>query len=372
MTTRLRARLVRSAAVTALAGAILAVPAAPVMAAPPGIRIVSVSSENVRSGESVRVRFRATNNESGRETIFVAVSGGLQCTAGCSASPAIGPGQSETFDATVVAPKVNKNEVSGRNLAVSVRIGTQTAFDHKMIYVHGAEQPPSQPSSAVSQVSGRVRDTDGKPIGGATLTVRDSAGHDYRTTSGRAGRFAIKSSAGKPIAVGLITVDVRKDGYRTARATVQGAAGSAATVRLTMAAVATPSRTPPSPSAEASRPAATEEPATEEGSAGAAPPAALKEVSDDGESSPLWIILGGLLVAAGLGALVLVLIRRRNAPNSNSPAGAPGAGMADSPTAVLRTVPPAGGFSGPYGAAAQGGNQQHGYDHGGGFAGPTR
>ncbi|MDO3703547.1 carboxypeptidase-like regulatory domain-containing protein [Micromonospora sp. C28SCA-DRY-2] len=380
MTTRLPTRRVLAVAVTALAGATLAVPAT---AAPPTISILSVSAENVKSGQSVQVRFRATNNGSGKETVFVAVSGGLQCTAGCSASQVIGPGLSETFTATVVAPKVHESEVSGRNLAVSARIGTQTAFDHKMIFVHGAGQPlpADQPSSAVSQVSGLVRDSDGKPIGGARLTVRDSAGHDYRTTSGRDGRFSIKSSASKPVAVGLIRVEARKDGYRTARATVRGATGGAATVRLTLAAVAPPS----SPSAAASLPGPTEEPATEAGSAGAAPPATLKQVSDEGGSSPLWIILGGLLVAAGSGGLVLALIRRRNALNEpnppalapnrvDAPVGGSGAGMADAPTAVLCTVPPDGGFSDPYGAATQGGNQQHGYHHGpyDSYSGPVR
>jgi hypothetical protein len=363
--------------VTTLAVATLAVAAAPAIAAPPTIGILSVSSDNVRSGESVQVRFRATNNGSSKETVFVAVSGGLRCTAGCSASQAIGPGLSEDFEATVVGPDVNKNETSGRNLAVSVRIGTQTAFDHKMILVRGADYPAAavSPPSAVSQVSGLVRDSDGKPVGGATLTVRDGAGNDYRATSGQDGRFSIKSSDSKPIAVGPITVEARKDGYHVARATAQGANGAAATVQLTLAAVATSAQTPQSPSAAASLLAT-------------ASPANHKEVSDEDESSPPWIILGGLLVAAGLGALVLALFRRRGAQNeSNAPVPTPtrmsapvdpsGAGMADAPTAVLRAVPPDGGFSGPFGAATQGGNQQHGYDHGpynngGSDARPTR
>jgi hypothetical protein len=46
------------------------------------------------------------------------------------------------------------------------------------------------------------------------------------------------------------------------------------------------------------------------------------------------------------------------------PTGAGGDGMIDAPTAVLRAVPPGGGFSGPYGAPTQRGKQQHGYDHG--------
>ncbi|MFI7545094.1 carboxypeptidase regulatory-like domain-containing protein [Actinoplanes sp. NPDC049599] len=336
MTTRSRARRVPAAASIALAGAMLAVSAAPVAAAAPTIRIQSVSSESVQSGESVRVRFQATNNNQRTEKVFVAVSGGLRCTAGCSTARDIRPGRSQSFDATVVAPEVRPGEQSGLNLAVSVRIGTQTAFDHKMILVSGADKP----SSAVSRVSGRVRDADGKPIGGVSLTVRDSAGHDYRATSTRSGKFSIRSSGSRPIAAGPITVVAAKDGYRTARSTVQGTAGAAATVRLTLAAVAAPSTTPPSPAAT-SAPPVTEEPATEEALAAVSPPATARTSGDDGSGLLLYTILGGLLIAAGLGTLALMLIRRRSNPDTPmaAPYGAGGGGMADAPTAVLRTVP---------------------------------
>ena len=142
MTARVRVRWVRAAAVITLTAAALAVSAAPVAAAPPAIRIESVSSDTVKSGESVRVRFRATNNERRTARVFVAVSGGLRCTAGCSAARDLGPGRSETFDATVVAPEVRAGQSSGYNLAVSVRVGTRTAFDHKMIMVRGGGATP--------------------------------------------------------------------------------------------------------------------------------------------------------------------------------------------------------------------------------------
>jgi hypothetical protein len=303
----------------ALAGAALVLPAAPVSAATPAIRIVSVSSERVASGESVRVRFQATNNNQRTEKVFVAVSGGLECTAGCAAAPDLKAGRSQTFNATVVAPKVGPGEESGRNLAVSVRIGTETAFDHRMIIVTGTKQP----SAEVRQISGRVRDADGKAISGATVTVRDSAGHDYRTTSDASGKFSIRS---KPLATGPIKVAAAKDGYRTARATVQGTAA----VRLTMAAVIAPTRTPPSPTAAANLPTVAEEPASV--AAAAPPPATTRTAADAGSGLLLFTVLGGLLIAAGLGTLALMVFRRRNRVG--------GSGMADAPTAVLRIVPP--------------------------------
>ncbi|MCM4077992.1 carboxypeptidase-like regulatory domain-containing protein [Paractinoplanes hotanensis] len=334
MTTRSRAGHLLAAASIALTGAALAVSVTPAAAAAPAISIQSVSSDTVPSGGSVRVRFRATNNNERTEKVFVAVSGGLRCTAGCSAAPDIGPGRSRTFEATVVAPEVRSGEQSGLNLAVSVRIGTQTAFDHQMILVGGAKKPPS----AVSRISGRVRDADGKAIRGATLTVRDSAGHTYRTTSDGSGRFSIRSSGSKPIVTGPLAVVAAKDGYRTARATVRGAAGDTATARLVLAAVATPATTPPSPTAAASPPAATEEPATESFPA-AAPPATTGTTDDPGNGLLLFTLLGGLLIAAGLGALVLVFARRRKRHEPDPPASGSGI-LADAPTAILRTVPP--------------------------------
>lgn len=335
VTTRSNARLRQAAALVALTGAALAVSATPVAAAPPAIRILSVSSDHVKSGESVRVRFRATNNNQRAGTVLVAVSGGLRCTAGCSATKTLQPGRSQTFNATVVAPKVGPNEQSGRNLAVSVRIGTQTAFDHKLILVGGTTD---KPPAGVTRLSGRVRDADGKAVRGATVTVQDSAGHDYRTASTGSGRFSIRSTDSRPIAAGPLAVVATKEGYRTARATTQGTAGGTATVRLTLTATAVPTRTPPSPTATVSPPAATDEPATGASFAAAAPDT-NRTGNDGGSGLLLFTILGGLLMAAGLGTLVLLLIRRRSAPVY----------PADAPTAVLRAVP-------------SHGYQQHGYD----------
>ncbi|SIM51559.1 Carboxypeptidase regulatory-like domain-containing protein [Micromonospora cremea] len=386
MTTRLRARWARAAVLIALTGGTLAVSAAPVAGAPAPISILSVSAENVKPGDKVRVQFRVTNNGSGAETAIVVVSGGLQCTTGCRAEPNLKPGQSQDFQATVVAPQVNAGETLGLNISVAVRLGGQNSFDYKMVYIHGpgtsqpgagtsqpgagAPQPGAdKPSSEVDGVSGQVGDTSGKAIGGVALTVRDSAGHEYRTTSDRSGRFSIKSGAGKTIAEGRITVVAALDGYRTTRTTVRGSAGDTASVRLTLAAVAAPAKTPPSPTATAT---ADEAPEPETSVAAAAPPA-LEAVSDEGSGS-LPFILGGLLVAAGLGALALMVNRRRNTPDKPAPHAATqltapaGAGMSDAPTAVLHTRPPADGFPGPYSGPPQGGIQQLSHDPYGGPA----
>ncbi|MCF0091302.1 carboxypeptidase regulatory-like domain-containing protein [Micromonospora sp. MH99] len=323
-----------------LTGGMLAVSAAPAAAAPETVSILSVSAENVKPNETVRVRYRVTNSASRAEKAIVVVGGGLRCTSGCRAEPNLKPGQSQSFEATLVAPAARPGEITGLNISIGVRLAEQNSYAYKMVYVHGpgaSSSASAKPAAGVSGVSGRVRDADGKAVGGANLTIRDSAGHEYRTTSGASGQFAITSSAGRTIAVGSITVSAARDGYRTARTTVRGSAGDVATVRLTLAAVAAPTRTSASPTAEESPLAA-----AGDGTPEAAPPT-LKAVSDEGSGSSPFFLLGGVLVAAGLGALALVVMRRRSAPeedvpSTSQPFAPAGGGMVDAPTVVLRPV----------------------------------
>ncbi|MFF5199069.1 carboxypeptidase-like regulatory domain-containing protein [Micromonospora parva] len=362
MTTRLRLRWTVAALIT-LTGGTLAVSAAPATAAPETVSILSVSAENVKPNDTVRLRYRVTNNGRKAETAIVVIGGGLRCTSGCRVEPNLGPGRSQTFDTTLVAPDARPGEITGLNISVGVRLAGQNSYAHKMVYVHGpgaASSGENKPAAGVRGVSGRVRDADGKAIGGVALTIQDSAGHEYRTTSSSSGQFSITSSASKTIAAGSITVRATKDGYRTARTTVRGSAGDVATVRLTLAVEAAPTKASPSPAAEASPVAA-----AGDGTPEAAPPT-FKAVSDEAGGTSPFFLLGGLLVAAGLGALVLVVMRRRNAPEAGTPATTElltptGGSRADAPTAVLRIGPVGGGFPGSYGSPPSGGTQQNGY-----------
>ena len=263
MTTRLRVRWARAAALVALTGGTLAVSAAPATAAPaarPHPERVGGEREARRDGARAIPRHEQRAAGPKRPSWWSA--------AACDAPPDAGrsrtsdPAGAKTFDTTLVAPKARPGEITGLNISVAVRLGGQNSFDYKMVYVHGpgtSTPGADKPAAGVNQVSGRVRDTGGKAIGGAALTIRDSAGHEYRTTSNRSGRFSITSSAGKTIAEGPITVGAAMDGYRTARTTVRGTAGDVATVRLTLSAVAAPTKTSPSPAAAASPLAAADE-----------------------------------------------------------------------------------------------------------------
>jgi hypothetical protein len=328
VTSRLRTGWARTVACAALIAGTLTVSAAPVTAAPAPVRILSVSAENVKPGDTVRVRFSVTNTGKATETAIVVVGGGLRCTTGCRAEPSLPAGGSRELGAALVAPQVNAGEVSGLNISVGVRLGGQNSYDFKMVSVQGQGTSPGgtkKPASGVDRVSGRVRDSAGETIGGVTVTVGDSAGHEYRTTSDRSGRFAVTSTARKPIAGGTITVAAAKDGYTTARTTARGKAGDTVTVRLTLEATAAPATTSPSPEAAAVSP-----PTVADDPFAAAPPA-LDTVNDEDNGSLPFMILGALLVAVGLGALARVVLRRRRTPQDPAVTGAGGSGLYGTP-----------------------------------------
>jgi hypothetical protein len=333
VTSRLRTRWTRAVACAALIAGTLMVSAAPVTAAPAPVRILSVSAENVKPGDKVRVKFRVTNTGQKAETAIVVVGGGLRCTTGCRAEPNLSAGGSRDLEATLVAPEVGAGVVSGLNISVGVRLGGQNSYDFKMVYVQGQGTSPEgtkKPAAGVDRVSGRVRDGAGKAIGGVPVTVGDSAGHEYRTTSDRSGRFAITATARKPIAEGTITVVAAKEGYATARTTARGTAGGTVNVRLTLKASAAPATTSPSPEAAVSTPTVADDPFS------AAPPA-LDTVNDEGSGSLPFMILGALLVAVGLGALTRVLLRRRRVQQDPVATDAGRSGLYGTPLEVRRT-----------------------------------
>ncbi|XVU28297.1 carboxypeptidase-like regulatory domain-containing protein [Actinoplanes sp. CA-054009] len=308
--TRSHARWTRAAALVALIGGTLAVSAAPALGAPAPVSILSVSATDVKPGDKVKVKFRVTNTGRGAAKAIVVVGGGLPCASGCRAEPRLRPGKSKDFQATVVAPAVSAGETLGVNISVGVRLDGKNSFAYQMVTIHGSAAP--KPAPKVTGLSGRVRDTSGKALGGAALSVRDGAGQVYRATSDRDGRFSIKS-----IAVGRLTASAVLDGYRPASTTAQAAAGDTASVQLTMTAV--PATAAPSPAASSPSPVAS-----------SAAPAALTTASGEG-SGPVPFILGGLLIGGGLTALAVVVVRRRKKP---APA------LADAPTTMLPTVQP--------------------------------
>jgi hypothetical protein len=383
VTTHLRTRAIQVGALLALAGGIIAVASAPALADPPGVQINNVSATDLPSGGKANMRYTVTNRNGLPGQVRIQVNGGgMNCSGDCSPADQLGPNESRQYNVQLTAPQVGDGQTRNVTVQITATINNnENASANQNFTVRGADKPQT-----VRQVTGRVKDQDGKPVSGASVGVRDSAGHTYPTTTNNDGRFALTSSDAAPILAGTLTVGAVKQGYSQVTVSVQGTAGKTLNVPLTLQGTAvTPSATP-SASITASAPPTDEatDPATD--AATAAAPATDNAAKNTGSNSTLYIILGGLLVAAGVGAIVLVLMRRKsggddgddNIPSGGGPVppsrgayhdatrvGAPvgggrndatmiaqGPSVSDAPTMMQQAVPMDDEFPDPYGAPA--------------------
>ncbi len=330
MTTHLRARTAQAGAFLALVAGLVAINPAAALAAP-GVQINRVSERNVASGSTVTISYTVSNQgeapADGDNLIEIEVSAnnGGSCSSNCTPSQSITNPQG--FDSSVTMPTV----AAGQSRQVTITIAAQgknaagePATDSKSttITVKGPDAPTN-----VRQVSGRVKDDGGDGVSGVRVVMRDSAGKQFNTSTNGSGGYAFSSSDANPIAAGSIRIAAAKDGYESASAQVQGGVGQTVNVPLTIKKVVAPS---PSASASASAsasPSATEEeteeePTDEETGVNLPDTNEAASNSEDEGSNWLLIIMGVLLVAAGIGAMVLVWLRRKNAkPGDGSNTG---------------------------------------------------
>jgi hypothetical protein len=345
VTTHLRARSLQAGAFLALIGGVLVAAPAAALADSPTVQITSLTSGDIPAGGKTTVGFKITNRNVGvdPDTVTVVVSGnGLTCNNGCNFDTQVAPrGTSEEFKATLTAGEVADGEKDIAQIQITATItneqGSASGDAKRSVIVRGEDKP-----KAVRQVSGRVKDQDGKAVSGATVGLQDSQNHQYRTTSNGDGGYSFTSSDNNPIAVGALAVGAVKNGYEVVSVNAQGVAGKSVTVPLTIKLKVAPTSASPTPSTSVSTTPTEEateetEPATEESAA--VLDAAPKSGEEKDSGSMLYIILGGLLVAAGIGAIVLVLMRRKSGDDPDDPEGA------ESPNGV---VPPS---PGRYGGA---------------------
>ncbi|WP_250000693.1 carboxypeptidase-like regulatory domain-containing protein [Actinoplanes sp. M2I2] len=405
--THLRARAAQAGALLAVVfGGIFVAPAV-AFADPPNVEITDLQTE-VPSGGRLTMQFQvasAGDNQGQVPATITVNGGGMDCNGGdCRRIAQIG-GDGREFSVQLTAPEVNDGETRQVTVEIVAAVpNEQPGRASQQITIKGPDRPQT-----VRQVSGRVKDQDGKSIAGATIGMKDSAGRVFRGTSDGSGRFSFTSSDNKPIAPGRISIGAAKDGFDQVDLRRDAEAGQNLTVSLTLKAeaVATPSSSPtPSPSATSSPPAEepTEEPTADEPTETTQTETDQAASTEDGGVSMLYIVIGVLLVAAGIGAIVLVMLRRRNSGDNgddDDPTGLSGSGgvvppsqgrfadatrvgapvggggndatmiahmppsggpsMADAPTMLHRPVPPAEDeFPDPYGVPLP----QHG-----GFAG---
>jgi hypothetical protein len=282
------------------------------------VTITQLSSTTLAAGQSASLQYQIQNNlVAGPQQVDISVNisnNNLSCSGACGSRETINDPGGQEFRATLRAA----NDLApGSNQTVTISITAQNRDGNSQAArAQVTLRGPDAPQTAKS-ISGRVVNVaNGKGIPDATVALNDAGGHNYSTQSDSDGDFKFTSTNDKPIAPGRILLGAGKEGFQSNQTSTDIAAGQAKTgLRITLRSTATPSAsaTVQSPTAEATtEDTTTGEPSTEESIDPAA--AGNNQGSDSGGGLFSWvlIILGGLLVALGVGAIVLLVIRRKD------------------------------------------------------------
>jgi hypothetical protein len=380
-----RANVVRVGVVGALvAGALLALPAAPALASP-GIENVSASPNSVEAGGTTEVSYRLKSPGPPTPSNVTVTSSNpkLSCVDGCTRTNVTQDGEYKA------AFRLASDLASDAVATITIRATDATGEQQATTDVRLIAKPKPK---TVNQISGKVTDsTTGEPVSGALVMISDSQNHRYDVISSESGAFRFTGSEQRPITPGEIQIGAKKDDVTVTR-TITAAAGASVSTRLVLKLAAAAPTVSPSPEPAMSAP---EETAAPTDTAAAAQPQTTSQQKSGGFGSWLLILLGGLLVALGVGAIVLLLVRRKEGGPEGDPriggaaaggyrgagdptrvnayAGAaantgmpPHASLADAPT-MMHPRPPADEFPDPYGAPLP--QSPHGAGQDGGWAG---
>lgn len=341
----------RVGAVMAAAFCLLAGLTAPVQAQQPDLRISGIGNIELRVGGGAQNVNIQVENRSNQPTgiafgvrltmtvpltefgVHIASANGnctrsnndsfMECDLGD-----IQPGQSANVAAQIGVlgnSNVPPGETRNGSAQLSLSSGGQGSFNVRL-------QGPDRPEG-VAEVTGVVTDENtGDGLDGADVFLTDSVGVELSTRTDDNGNYRF---ADEQIAPGTIGIQASKDGYETQQTTVTGQAGQSVNVER----IALRSTASPTPS---------ESPAEEETTAPpsetpiAAAPASA-ESGGGGTFTTIMIILGILFVLLGIGAIVLLVIRRRRERNEGD-----GPDGADDPISGPRGPRPTPGSHGVY------------------------
>ena len=319
-------------------GALLAAPATPALAAEPGVQITGLSSGTLSAGQRATLSFRITNNNiklppdnSDSVTVKVGASfGELTCDGRCDFTEEINRGDSKTYSVTLVAGNVAAGDTKSGKVQITATVRGESDSADRDITVRGAQEQQTQ---TVKSVSGKVvAQANGKAVPNAVVMLQDGAGKKIDTTSDDDGNFRFTGSSERPIAPGRLAVGASVGTVYATKSFDASAGQSITGQRITLAikVETTPSATP----SASEEPLPTDEPVDEtpEATGDATPGAAANagNESSGGMGNLLFILLGGLLVAAGVGTIVLLWMRRKDSgdeTDDDAPARA-GAGPA--------------------------------------------
>jgi hypothetical protein len=183
---------------------------------------------------------------------------------------------------------------------IAVEVGNEN--ENVAVRVKGPAQ-----AASVTEVTGKVvNESTGDGVANAQVTLQDSANNEHNATANSKGDFRITPQGNKPIAAGTLTLTATFEGFAEATKTANGVAGRATTgvqIRMKPVAASTPPSAPAAvePSAEASP-----------GTSDVATPSNTS--ADDGPSTLSWLLIGMgvVLVLLGIGAIVLLVMRRKD------------------------------------------------------------
>ncbi|MDQ0367927.1 carboxypeptidase-like regulatory domain-containing protein [Catenuloplanes indicus] len=312
---------------------------------PPELNL-SLQAGAINAGQSTKLTVTVSpDNPTDSLAVTVTVFDGVRC------SPCSGTG---SFDVTLTGDNLAPGQTRSGNIRVTA-VGTpvigeaETEEKSVSLQVKGPEAVQT-----VRKISGRVVDAaTGEGVSGAAVRIQDPAGHQYEAATNGRGTFTFNGSTDRPITPGTIQIAASARDFEAKAATFNG--GNGATVDgVTLQLASTKASPSPTPSASASPSASpTATPSADESEASEEPVTDVTDVpdtnnaanqSDDDGGIPWFVVLiGALLVAVGVGTIVLLMIRRKQdreaaeaeeEAKNRTPVGAAAGGFRDDATRI--------------------------------------
>lgn len=335
MTSHLRAVLLRTGVVAVLAAGAMGVVTTPAYAAPEDLTItLSTGSFDLDPGESLPLTVRLTNSKDTEETVTVLVGapnnlGGdvtietsvagcavfgttsVRCT-GVMVPKKTGTNGTKDLEFTLKAKSsLTSIQPGGSPKTGSGSVSIEFSNNNGQAKSFSVTLRPPAVAAPVKSVSGQVTDsTNGTPVKAATVTLLDGAKHSYQTSTDASGNYEFTSTADKPIAAGQLGLTVTKTPQfddATAK-TFTGESGKdyPNTALKLVPKAATPSA---GSTTDAAAPVSTDGGVTTATAATAA--GHRTDSTGPGTFSLILVGLGGLLVLLGIGAIVMLVVRRK-------------------------------------------------------------
>ena len=317
MRTRARAWAIRAVVMTVVTAAGVVGITTPAYAADVVIHSFSMNPPTIDAGQESKARFRIQLNPDEAGSINLTVTSNnskVECVSGCSIGGAqIKEGGSD-FEAVFRANGVFTSE---ETVTITVEAADVAG---------GPKRTATQPlrvraTPVVPEVRGTVTDVyTGEPVKDARVTMVDSAGTTWDNIgTGADGSFVIVSVPDKPIAAGQLRFSVRKEGVRDFDSGPIVANPNQALLGVSLRVEVIPTTTPATAPTETQSEETSQAPITTTGAAAAPPP-------DSGLSgfAIMMIVIGAVLVLAGIGTIVLLFLRRNNEEEGED--GPPGPG----------------------------------------------